>query len=169
MMKIAVFGAIFPSVLMLSVPQFLVAEDGIAPRGIPLRDGMSMTEVLQNWGPPAERQEFEAKRENTWRYTNSTVRFHDGKVVGWGKSQKLPEPESAAISIPLPPRLAKKIEMKDSTVEEILSELQGYGSSGPSTGGDSPGPQQVFPPQPYAHATPMGMYPIRPGQEMQIE
>lgn len=66
------------SVLLLILPVFAEQDPS------ELSEGMTRNEVLKLWGPPVEKLEYEAKREDLWVYKETEVRFREGKVK-WAK------------------------------------------------------------------------------------
>lgn len=92
-----------------------------------LNNGMSLYDVLQAWGPPDDKQQAEAKKQETWRYGSGKVIFQDGKVVAWihpqeGYRSATEEPSADAIVkdsvTAAPPSGTHR-----AVVEEILGEI----------------------------------------------
>jgi hypothetical protein len=49
-----------------------------------LNKGMAASQVVSLWGQPSEIQEFEAKRQEVWRYgKGDSVTIHESKVISW--------------------------------------------------------------------------------------
>ena len=143
----------------------LLAEEGIAPRGVSLEDGMPVAEVLKRWGPPKERIERESKRQDLWRYANSEVLFENGKVKSWdGAISRARDTELTVTEVTAPVQVRAARPMKDETVKEILNELQGYG--GASSPSSPSGPEMGMSQGGALRPTPMGMYPGRPEMNM---
>lgn len=45
---------------------------------------MAASQVVSLWGQPTEIQEFEAKRQEVWRYSKGdSVTIHESKVISW--------------------------------------------------------------------------------------
>lgn len=146
----------FAAVIICLVASVAHAESvkGIVPRGAVLEQGLSATEVLKRWGAPVEREERETKRQELWRYVNSEVLLENGKVLSWRGPPVRQAATEQAGSAPLQPvRQHPAKPLEDSTITEILNELQGYSSSAPaSSSSDAVAPPNM--PRP----TPMGMY-----------
>ena len=112
--------------LIVTISAFGLATSAMAaPRAVPLTNGMSFGEVLQAWGAPKDKLEFESRRKDVWIYPDGRqVTFEDGKVqksglitaasVG-GIEVASEEPEKSA-------RL-KKPTQEEVAVEDILEEI----------------------------------------------
>ena len=61
---------------------------------------MSYQDVVKRFGPPKEKLEFAAKREEIWSYGKHQVRFKNGRAI-------LPQPKARAF---IPPPTPDKIE-----------------------------------------------------------
>lgn len=77
------------------IPAMLWADSGLRPK---LANSMSYYEVLKAWGPPLEKHEHEAKREDIWMYGDSKVIFSNGKVVAWMHLNNTQQPIREAAS-----------------------------------------------------------------------
>lgn len=62
---------------------------------------MSRTEVLSLLGPPMERQEFEIKREEAWKYKDVEITFGEDRVLRWYNASQTNSPRITDISPPV--------------------------------------------------------------------
>lgn len=109
--------------LCASAPLIGVAQETREPSA-QLRQGMSFYDVLKAWGPPREKKESEAKREEVWQYESGKVIFQDGKAVAW--TTKAPGGELAAVPLSdqvNTPTASTDNGTKRKVVEEILGEI----------------------------------------------
>jgi len=106
-----------------------------------LAEGLSRSDVSKLLGAPIERIEREAKREEEWKYTRSSVTFREGKVTDW--SPRVQEPKE-----PIDPESEEReASDKDSELAGILGvilEEGGEGSDEPAP----PAPGRSGPPVP---------------------
>lgn len=84
--------------------------------------GMTYYDVLQLWGEPEDKSEYEIKREADWNYDNYVIRFRDGKVLS---ARRLEPSYAPLLASKLPEVEEKKTEpsKKDVAVSDILSEI----------------------------------------------
>ena len=84
-----------------------------------------MLRVLEHWGAPKEKIEYESKREVVWLYTDKQVSFSEGKVKSW-KTKDGKSVDANSLASEKAEVAKKQIEPEkesDYVVEEILDEL----------------------------------------------
>lgn len=113
-----------------------------------LEKGLGFNEVTRLWGPPAEKQEFEAKRYDVWIYPNARVYFHEGRVATWSEGNE---------AVSLRTKTGKEAEQQERAahevdsvaVEDILTEIMKESPTPDEPAAPNPGgPSGVGEPRP---------------------
>lgn len=124
---------------------------GVVPRGVTIDTGIDKNEVLQRWGPPRERIEQETKRQEIWLYADQKVLLRNGRVASVIQQPSIPAVVDP-LEQPVPHAFiasssSRTEEVTDATVDEILAELQTYGSDSPPSEAP-PAPANLLRPTP---------------------
>lgn len=85
-----------------------------------LKNGMTYQDVIKTLGAPAERKEFESRREVVWIYGADKIFFKEGKTFAWTNSGRSIS-EGLASSSARSYFVAKPAE--DESVKKILGEI----------------------------------------------
>lgn len=148
----------------------------------PLKNGMTYNAVLQAWGAPNEKLEYEARRKDVWVYPAAHVTFMNGRLVKWTLkgggpvSDTGPAPadfNSASMDAietdpvrPPEPATRGDLATQADLMEEILAEIV---KEGPSRD-DSPSPVAAANPaiaaaNPGVNLSAPAMIPVEPPEE----
>lgn len=125
-----------------------------------LRRGMTKLEVIQLWGGPKEKIEYEIKRKDEWIYEGGRAIFVNGRLDAWFKG----EGERMILQVeptPMAPPDAAEVKVREqasqSVVDDILSEIMKDPSNdepaAPTSAAPIPG-QPVVPPAPQIEPIP---------------
>lgn len=108
-------------------------------------NGMDFNQVLKLRGQPLEKDFHEARRIVLWRYADTTLTFHDGKLVRQGAPLKRPNTPSQPKRAAVPKKIQHKISQKD--VDDIISAIPNEGDT--PTGAANTGSLPLNPAQPF--------------------
>ncbi len=125
--KSLVYSLLLALVLLLSVGPAFSAE---RLRFNALKSGMTRSEVIVLLGPPGEREEFESKREEAWKYPGAELKFSEESLVSWYSSEAQNSgagPEVQADTDLLPyssqPKNLKKKSREAKIEQEVLDDI----------------------------------------------
>ena len=80
-MKIPFVSVLLSIALLLGDVTWGMAIERVREDPSALEQGMHFHEVIQRWGPPLAKEEFEVLREELWSFRGYAVRFREGLLV----------------------------------------------------------------------------------------